>query len=150
MIGQVYHLTPSYRLSAAFLSLTILSLICILMLPWSGWIKLILTVSMWVYCYQQWQRHVFRKDSKALVAFCLKKAGVWQLTNRLQQQQLARLSAKTRCTRHVVILHFQSLHARIGTTPSYSLFILSDSLQNQAFKSLRRQLRMLGEVNDGP
>lgn len=148
MIGQVYHLTPSYRLSAAFLSLTILSLICILILPWSGWIKVILTVSMLVYCHQQWQHHVFLKDSQALVAFCLKKAGVWQLTNRLQQQQMARLLSKTRCTRHVVILHFQSLPSSIGRTQSYSLFILSDSLQNQAFKSLRRQLRMLGEVND--
>jgi hypothetical protein len=143
VISPIYRLQVSYRLSIAFLALTLLSLICIVILPWSGWIKAMWIGSTLVYCYQLLRCYVFRKDQKALIHFCMKSPDVWQLTSHLPSRQMARLSTKTLCTRHVVILHFHVLHAG-ATKPSYLLFILSDSLQDQAFKSLRRQLRMLG------
>lgn len=142
MSGQVYHLKASYRLGAALSLLQGLTVVCIAMLAWPWWLKTGLFLLSFLYFIRLIRLHVLRNGPKAILTFWNKEKGIWQMTSVLQPIRTVILSKHNLCTRHIVILHFKDLGYNSGYSPN-GLFILVDSLKEQEFKSLRRQLRML-------
>jgi len=138
--------TKSFRLrSSYYLAILLLivhggAIACLCFLPWPWWTKLILASACLLSFVKLFHQHALLSSPRSIIEFWQPNAGYWQLRDNSAEIKAAKLSDNSICTQYFVLLNFDCPKYR----PRHiSVLILSDSLDVQDFRQLRRQLRGL-------
>jgi hypothetical protein len=139
VVIKFFRLKSSYYLAILLLIIHGGAIACLWLLPWPWWTKLLLVLASLMSFITLFRQHVLLSNPRSVVEFWQQNSGCWQLRNNLAEVKTVKLADNSICTRYFVLLNFNCLakspDARI------SILVLSDSLSEQDFRHLRRQLR---------
>jgi hypothetical protein len=116
---------------------------------WYLSVPLLLAAIITVLClFSLWQTlaiHVLRNSKKAITQLRKENDGQWELKTRSGKVFSARLRGDSICTTHCVLLNFRIA----GKHLPLSVVIWRDAVDNESFRRLRGQLRLIFQETDG-
>lgn len=118
------------------------AIVCIWVLAWFWWIKLLLVFATVVSFITLFRQHVLLNTPHAVIEFCQQKGGSWQLRDNLADVKTVMLADNSICTRYFVLLNFNPIN-KLQRRSHISVLVLADSLNGHDFRHLRRQLRSI-------
>lgn len=136
---KLFRLRPSYYLAILLLIIHGGAIACLWVLPWPWWSKLLLALACLMSFIALFRQHVFLSNPRSVIEFWQQNGRQWQLRDNLKGIKTAKLADNSICTRYFVLLNFNYLNKQ--KSHHISVLVLSDSLNDQDFRRLRRQLR---------
>lgn len=139
MAIKFFHLRPSYYLAILLLIIHGGAMACLWILAWPWWTKLLLASACLMSFVALFCQHVLLNNAHSIIEFWQQSSGLWQLKDNLTEIKTAKLADNSICTRYFVLLNFNCLNKQQASR--ISVLVFSDSLGEQDFRRLRRQLR---------
>lgn len=139
MVIKFFRLKPSHYLAVLLLIIHGGALACLWILAWPWWTKLLLALACLMSFVTLFRQHVLLNNPRSIVEFWQQSGGHWQLRDNLAELKTAKLADNSICTRYFVLLNFNGLNKQQASR--ISVLVFADSLSEQDFRCLRRQLR---------
>ncbi len=141
MAIKLFRLRPSYYLAILLLIIHGGAIACLWILVWPWWAKLLLAFACLMSFVALFCQHVLLSNAHSIIEFWQQTGGLWQLRDNLGESRTAKLADNSICTRYFVLLNFYYLKKQKRISVRTSVLVLPDSLADQDFRRLRRQLR---------
>lgn len=135
-------LGPSRALAAWLIVVHATPLILLPLLQMPLWLKLAIAAAVLYGLFAAWRRLLWRGHPDAVRTLLWSEAGHCQLTMNSGQQQRLSLASQAFILPWMVVLHFNTPQRRLRY-----LLVLSDMLDDEAFRRLRVRLRI--EIDQG-
>ncbi|MES2142246.1 MAG: protein YgfX [Pseudomonadota bacterium] len=137
MTINIFRLRSSYYLAVLLFILHGGALACLWILVWPWWTKLLLALACLMSFIALFRQYVLLSNARSVVEFW-QQNGFWQVRDNLAEIKTVKLADNSICTRYFVLLNF---HCRKKRHSRISVLVLPDSLTDQDFRRLRRQLQ---------